>query len=63
MKDSKASSMDCIVAACVIPIYKGKVERMECANYRGISILSIPGKIYTKVLINIVIERTKDQVP
>jgi len=23
---------------------------MECSNYRGISLLSIPGKIYTQVL-------------
>ena len=33
-------------AACIVPIYTGKGDRRECANYRGINILSIPGKIY-----------------
>ena len=45
-------------AACIIPIHKRKCDRKECANYRAISILSTTGKIYGKVLINRVIERT-----
>ena len=49
-------------AACIVPVYKGKGDRRDCANYRGISILSIPGKIYGRVLINRVIESTKEQV-
>ena len=36
----------------IVPIYKGKGDRAECANYRGISILSIPRKIYRRVLIS-----------
>ena len=47
---------------CIIPVYKGKGDRRDCVNYRGITILSIPGKIYGKVLINRVIESTKEQV-
>ena len=30
--------------ACIIPVYKWKCGRRDCANYREISILSIPGK-------------------
>ena len=37
--------------AIIIPIYKGKVDKGECKNYRGISLLSMPGKVYGRVLI------------
>ena len=33
-------------ATCIVPVYKGKDDRRGRANYRGKSILSIPGKIY-----------------
>ncbi len=33
-----------------MPIYKGKGKREECNNYRGISLLSVPGKIYGRIL-------------
>ena len=33
-------------AVCIVPVFKGKGDRRDCANYTGISILSIPGKIY-----------------
>ena len=49
-------------AACIVPVYKGKGDRRDCANYRGIIILSIPRKIYGMVLISKVIESTKNQV-
>ena len=44
------------------PVYKGKGDRRVCANYRAISTLSIPGKIYGRVLIIRVIDSTKEQV-
>ena len=31
--------------------YKGKGDRSKCKNYRGINLLSIPGKVYGRVLI------------
>ena len=31
--------------AIIVPIYKGKGERSICKNRRGISFLSIPGKV------------------
>ena len=49
-------------AACTVLVYKGKDDRSDCANYRGINILSIPGKIYGRVLISRVIENKKEQV-
>ena len=39
-----------------------KGHRRDCANYGGISILSIPGKIYGRVLIRRMIESTKEQL-
>ena len=37
--------------AIVVPVYKGKGDRSECKNIRGISLLSIPGKLYERILI------------
>ncbi len=31
-------------------LYKGKGKREECNNYRGISLLSVPDKIYGRIL-------------
>ena len=47
-------------AACIVPVYEGKGRRIGYANYRGVGILNIPGKIYEMVLISRVIERTKN---
>src|SRR5699024_7177242 len=33
----------------VVPIFK-KGDKTECSNYRGITLLSLPGKIYAKLL-------------
>ncbi|KAI5754287.1 hypothetical protein M8J77_007444 [Diaphorina citri] len=35
--------------ATIIPIHK-KGDNRECSNHRGISLLSIPGKIYSRIL-------------
>ena len=43
-------------------IRKEKGDRRECANYRGISILSIPGKIYGRVFIRRVVENNREEV-
>ena len=37
--------------ALIVTIFK-KGDRAECGNYRGISLLSIAGKIFTRVLLN-----------
>ena len=33
----------------IVPFCKGKGDKMECKNYRGISLLSIPGKVSGRV--------------
>ena len=38
-------------SAVIVSLYKNKGERMECSNYRGIS-LSVLGKIYAGILVN-----------
>ena len=35
--------------AIIVPIHKKKDKR-DCNNYRGISLLSLPGKVYTSIL-------------
>ena len=37
--------------AKIITLYKNKGERSNCNNYRGISLLSIIGKVYARVLL------------
>ena len=39
-------------SAVIVPLYKGKGERTECKNYRGISLLSVVGKIYAGILLD-----------
>ena len=36
----------------IVPLYKSKVERTECKNYRGISLLNVVGKIYAGKLVD-----------
>ena len=38
-------------SAVIVLLYKGKRERDECKNYRGISLLSVIGKIYAGILV------------
>ena len=37
--------------AVIIPVYKGKGDRNECGSHRGISLMSIAGKVYGKIVI------------
>ena len=38
-------------SALIVPLYKGKGDKQECGSYRGISMLSVVGKTYGKILI------------
>ncbi|XP_048481496.1 uncharacterized protein LOC125489526 [Plutella xylostella] len=44
--------------AVIVTLYKGKGSQQDCRNYRGISLLSIVGKLYAKVLIERVMKET-----
>jgi len=37
--------------ATIVPIFK-KGNKKQCSNYRGISLLSVPGKVYARVLLD-----------
>ena len=37
--------------ACIVPLYKGKGDKCECCDSRGISLMSVVGKLYGRVLI------------
>ena len=37
--------------ACMVPLYKGKGDKCECSNSGGISLLSVVGKLFGRVLI------------
>ena len=47
------------VCACIVPVFKGKGDVFECGNYRGISLLSVVGKVYGRVLINRIRDKTE----
>ena len=38
-------------SAVTVPLYKGKGERTECMNYRGVSLLSVVEKVYAGILV------------
>jgi len=35
----------------IVSLYKGKGQRTDCGNYRPISLLSVPGKVFANVLL------------
>ena len=37
--------------ACIVPLYKGKGDKCECSNSRGISLLSVVAQLFGRVLI------------
>ncbi len=41
---------------------KGKGSRSECSSYRGISLLSVPGKVYGRFLTERLMEVTEGKV-
>ena len=46
----------------IVPLYKDKGERTECQNYRGISLLSVVGNIYARILVDRVCKMRGDLI-
>ncbi len=45
------SSMVLIDWTCVVPLHEGKGDKYDCTSFRAISLLSVVGRVYNKVLI------------
>ena len=45
--------------ACIVPLYKGNGDKCEFSNSKGISLLSVVGNLYGRVLIKRVRGRTE----
>ena len=48
------------VIAYMVPLYKGKGDVHECSNFRGISLSCVVGKVYGRVLINRIRDKTEN---
>ncbi len=48
--------------AVIVPLHEGKGNKEECNNYRGISLLSMPGKIYGRILTERLMQVTEKKV-
>ena len=36
----------------VVPLWKGEGDRQDCNNYRGVTLLSVPGKIFAWIILD-----------
>ena len=50
------------VIACMVPLYKGKGDMYDSSNFRDISLLSVVGKVYGRVLINRIRDKTENVI-
>ena len=48
--------------ASIVHLYKRKGNRANCDNHRGISLLSIAGKIFARVILNRLLDSIVDNI-
>ena len=36
----------------VVPLWKGKGDRQDCNNYQGVTLLSVPGKVFARIILD-----------
>ena len=36
----------------VVPLWKGKGDHQDCNNYRWVTLLSVPGKVFAQTILN-----------
>ena len=49
--------------ALIVALYKNKGSKADCGNYRGISLLSIAGKIFARIILNRLIAISEANLP
>ena len=49
--------------ALIVALYKNKGSKADCGNYRGISLLSIAGKIFACIILNRLIAISEANLP
>ncbi|CAG4942943.1 unnamed protein product [Colias eurytheme] len=47
----------------ICTLYKNKGSRSDCNSYRGVSLLSVPGKIFARVLLNRLLKLSEELLP
>ena len=50
------------VIACMVPLYKGNGDVYDCSSFRGISLLSVVGKVYGWVLTDRIGDKTENVI-
>ena len=49
--------------ALIVALYRNKGSKADCGNYRGISLLSIAGKIFARIILNRFIAVSEANLP
>ena len=49
--------------ALIVALYKNKGSKADCGKYRGISLLSIVGKIFARIVLNRLIAVPEANIP
>ena len=49
--------------ALIVSLYKNKGSKADCGNYRGISLLSIAGKIFARIILNRLVTVSEANLP